>query len=95
MSITPPEHEDITGHYVGVEIEGTDHRVYYEENGPEDGIPLLCQHTAGNHGHEWRHILADEDITEHFRVIAYDLPLSREIAAADESGVVEGRLHAY
>lgn len=77
MSIKPSEHgehEDITGHYVGVEIKGIDHRVYYEESGPEDGIPLLCQHTAGNHGHEWRHVLADEDITEQFRVIAHDLP---------------------
>jgi pimeloyl-ACP methyl ester carboxylesterase len=77
MSVTPPahgEHESITGHYVGVEIDGTDNRVYYEEGGPEDGIPLLCQHTAGNHGQEWRHLLADEEITEHYRVIAYDLP---------------------
>lgn len=77
MSIkTPPhgEQEEITGHYIGVEIEGVDNRVYYEEAGPEDGIPLLCQHTAGNHGQEWRHLLVDEDITEHFRVIAHDLP---------------------
>ncbi|KTG11548.1 carboxylesterase [Haloprofundus marisrubri] len=77
MSIEAPahgEHEAITGQYIGVEIDGTEHRVYYEEAGPEDGIPLLCQHTAGNHGHEWRHILADDEITEHFRVIAYDLP---------------------
>lgn len=77
MSLKPPadgEHEEITGKYVGVEIEGTTQRVYYEENGPEDGIPLLCQHTAGNHGQEWRHVLADDDITEDFRVIAYDLP---------------------
>ena len=76
--VTPePEHgetEEITGHYVGVEIEGVNNRVYYEEAGPEDGIPLMCQHTAGNHGHEWRHVLADEEITEDFRVIAYDLP---------------------
>lgn len=77
MTIDPPqhgEHESITGRYVGVEIDGVRNRVYYEENGPEDGIPLLCQHTAGNHSHEWRHLLADEEITEHYRVIAYDLP---------------------
>jgi pimeloyl-ACP methyl ester carboxylesterase len=77
MSLQQPahgEHEDITGKYVGVEIEGVTQRVYYEERGPEDGIPLLCQHTAGNHGHEWRHLLEDDDITENFRVIAYDLP---------------------
>lgn len=77
MAIEAPEHgeqEEITGQYVGVEIEGVNHRIYYEERGPENGIPLLCQHTAGNHGHEWRHILEDDDITEDYRVIAYDLP---------------------
>lgn len=77
MNIKPPEHgehEEITGQYVGVEIEGVNQRVYYEERGPADGIPLLCQHTAGNHGHQWRHLLADDEITENFRVIAYDLP---------------------
>lgn len=78
MTTKPPEHgeriEEITGGYIGVEIQDVDHRVYYEEAGPEDGIPLICQHTAGNHGHQWRHLLEDEEITEHYRVIAYDLP---------------------
>lgn len=66
--------ESITGRYVHVDIGGVTHRVYFEENGPEDGIPLLCQHTAGCNNQEWRHVLADEEITEEFRVIAYDLP---------------------
>ena len=66
--------EQISGKYVHVDIDGTDHRIYFEENGPEDGIPLLCQHTAGCNNQEWRHLLADEEITENFRVIAYDLP---------------------
>lgn len=66
--------EDITGHYVHVEIEDVSYRIYYEENGPEDGIPIICQHTAGNHGQQWRHVLASEDVTRDFRVIAYDLP---------------------
>ncbi|WP_436344919.1 alpha/beta fold hydrolase [Natronorubrum sp. FCH18a] len=77
MTIEAPEHGErvgITGRYIGVEIQGVNQRVYYEEAGPEDGIPLLCQHTAGNHGHEWRHLLEDDDITENYRVIAYDLP---------------------
>lgn len=75
--LSEPAHgevESITGGYVGVEIEGVTNRVYFEEAGPEDGIPLMCQHTAGNHGHEFRHVLTDEEITEDFRVIAYDLP---------------------
>lgn len=66
--------EPITGRYVHVDVDGTDHRIYFEENGPEDGIPLLCQHTAGCNNQEWRHLLADEGITDEFRVIAYDLP---------------------
>jgi pimeloyl-ACP methyl ester carboxylesterase len=71
---TPSTVEPIEGKYVHVDIEGVDHRVYFEENGPEDGIPLLCQHTAGCNNQEWRHLLDDDDITETFRVIAYDLP---------------------
>jgi pimeloyl-ACP methyl ester carboxylesterase len=66
--------ESVTGKYVHVDIGGVTHRVYVEENGPEDGIPLLCQHTAGCNNQEWRHVLADEKITDEFRVIAYDLP---------------------
>ena len=66
--------EPITGKYVHVDVDGTDYRIYFEENGPDDGIPLLCQHTAGCNNQEWRHLLADDDITDEFRVIAYDLP---------------------
>jgi pimeloyl-ACP methyl ester carboxylesterase len=69
-----PESGEVTGQYVTVELGGVDHRVYYEAAGPEDGIPLLCQHTAGCNNQQWRHVLRDEEITEHFRVIAYDLP---------------------
>jgi pimeloyl-ACP methyl ester carboxylesterase len=66
--------EPITGKYVHVDIEGSDHRIYFEEAGPEDGTPLLCQHTAGNNCQEWRHLLTDEEITDEYRVIAHDLP---------------------
>ncbi len=71
---TPNSNSGITGHYIDIEIDGTEQRVYYEENGPKDGIPLLCQHTAGSHGQQWRHLLTDEDITDEYRVIAPDLP---------------------
>jgi pimeloyl-ACP methyl ester carboxylesterase len=60
------------GRYVHLELDGLDHRVYFEEAGA--GIPLLLQHTAGSHGAQWRHLFEAADITEHFRVIAYDLP---------------------
>lgn len=66
--------EGITGQYTTVDLNGVTHRIYYEEAGPEDGIPLLCQHTAGCNHQQWRHVLADDEIIEHFRVIAYDLP---------------------
>lgn len=64
--------EAVTGHYVALDLDGLPHRVYFEEAG--EGIPLLCQHTAGAHGSQWRHVLASQEVTRHFRVIAYDLP---------------------
>jgi pimeloyl-ACP methyl ester carboxylesterase len=66
------QHDAATGHYVHLEIDGFDNRVYYEEAG--EGIGLLCQHTAGSDGRQWRHLLEDERITSRFRVVAYDLP---------------------
>ena len=68
------EDEIISGQYVTVPLDGVAHRIYYEAAGPEDGIPLLCQHTAGCNNQQWRHVLNDEEITKNFRVIAYDLP---------------------
>jgi pimeloyl-ACP methyl ester carboxylesterase len=60
------------GRYVHVELDREDHRIYFEEAGT--GIPLLMQHTAGSHSVQWRHLFEDERITDHFRLIAYDLP---------------------
>jgi len=47
-------------------------RIYFEEAG--SGIPLLCLHTAGADSRQYRHVLADPEITQHFRVIAFDMP---------------------
>ncbi len=63
---------DITGRYVYLTIHDVEYRVYFEEAG--SGIPLLCQHTAGADGRQWRHLLEDPEITSRFRVIAADLP---------------------
>ncbi|MEA3218848.1 MAG: hypothetical protein QOJ19_5004 [Acidimicrobiia bacterium] len=60
------------GRYVHLDLDGHDHRVYFEEAG--DGIPVLLQHTAGAHGAQWRHLMERAEITDHFRLIAYDLP---------------------
>jgi hypothetical protein len=48
--------EPIVGRYIHVEIDGEMHRIYFEENGA--GIPLLCLHTAGSDGRQWRHLLS-------------------------------------
>jgi len=60
------------GRYVHLDLDGLDHRVYFEEAGR--GAPLLLQHTAGSHGSQWRHLFEDPWVTDRFRLIAYDLP---------------------
>ncbi|MCW2567849.1 MAG: carboxylesterase [Mycobacterium sp.] len=62
----------VTGRYVTVEVDGLTYKVFYLENGT--GRPLVCQHTAGAHNHQWRGLLEDEELTGRHRVIAYDLP---------------------
>lgn len=64
--------ESIVGRYAHMEIDGKPHRVYFEEAG--QGIPLLCLHTAGSDGRQFRAVLNDPAITRHFRVVAYDMP---------------------
>lgn len=64
--------EPIVGRYVHINVLGDACRVYFEECG--QGIPLLCLHTAGSDGRQFRHMLCDEDITSRFRVIAFDMP---------------------
>jgi pimeloyl-ACP methyl ester carboxylesterase len=64
--------EPMVGRYVHVEIDGETHRIYFEENGA--GIPLVCLHTAGSDGRQWRHLLADEEFAKKFRIIAFDMP---------------------
>lgn len=65
-------HDQAVGRYVHLSINGVEYRVYYEANGT--GIPLICQHTAGAHGFQWRHLLEDPELTRDFRVFAWDLP---------------------
>ena len=60
------------GRYLRIDLRGVEHRIYMEEAG--QGIPLLLQHTAGSHGVQWRHLFESSAITDHFRLIAYDLP---------------------
>jgi pimeloyl-ACP methyl ester carboxylesterase len=62
------------GRYVDVEVEGHKLEVFYLESTGPGTIPLLCQHTAGAHNHQFRSLLRDADVTSKYRVIAYDLP---------------------
>ncbi|MDG2113820.1 MAG: alpha/beta fold hydrolase, partial [Actinomycetota bacterium] len=67
-----PRFDSPVGRYVHLDLDGHDHRIYYEEAGT--GIPMLLQHTAGSHGTQWRHLFENPAITDRFRLIAYDLP---------------------
>ena len=64
--------EPITGRYMYLDIHGQPHRLYFEEAG--QGIPLLCLHTAGSDGRQFRALLNDPEITANYRVIAFDMP---------------------
>jgi pimeloyl-ACP methyl ester carboxylesterase len=68
----PAIFDPIVGRYVYLTLQGREHRVYFEEAG--EGIPLLCLHTAGADGRQFRYLMADKAITNHFRVISFDLP---------------------
>ncbi len=58
--------DPIVGRYVHVTIDGRANRIYFEEAG--QGIPLVCLHTAGADGRQFRHMMMDAAITESFRV---------------------------
>jgi pimeloyl-ACP methyl ester carboxylesterase len=67
-----PQFEPIVGRYLNLNLLGRPHRLYIEEAG--QGIPLLCLHTAGSDGRQYRGLMNDKRITDHFRVIAFDMP---------------------
>ena len=67
-----PRFEPTIGRYLNSTLLGRPHRLYVEEAG--QGIPLLCLHTAGSDGRQYRGLLNDERITENYRVIVFDMP---------------------
>ena len=69
---TSPRFEPIVGRYLNFELLGRPHRLYIEEAG--QGIPLLCLHTAGSDGRQYRGLMNDKRITDHYRVIVFDMP---------------------
>jgi pimeloyl-ACP methyl ester carboxylesterase len=66
------QYEPIVGRYFPVGVDGIEHRVFVEEAGR--GIALLCLHTAGADSRQYRHLLNDKQVTDRFRVVAFDLP---------------------
>ena len=64
--------EKINGKYLNLNINKQTLRIFFEENG--NGIPLVCLHTAGSDSRQFRHLLNSNEITENYRVIAFDLP---------------------
>ncbi len=63
----------VVGRYVTISAQGRAYRIYYEEAGTGDDV-LLLQHTAGADARQWRHQLADPELAQRFRIVAYDLP---------------------
>ncbi len=72
MSSAKPAFEPAVGRYLRVDIAGKAHRIYVEQAG--EGIPLVCLHTAGADGRQYRGLMNDAETLARFRVIAFDLP---------------------
>jgi pimeloyl-ACP methyl ester carboxylesterase len=64
--------EPAVGRYLQLAIAGKPHRLYVEEAGT--GIPLLCLHTAGADGRQYRALMNDSELLSRFRIIAFDMP---------------------
>ncbi|MDO9440056.1 MAG: alpha/beta hydrolase, partial [Beijerinckiaceae bacterium] len=64
--------EPVIGRYMHLDLFGRHHRIYVEEAGA--GTPLLCLHTAGSDGRQYRALMNDPRVTARHRVIAFDMP---------------------
>lgn len=71
-AVGAPVIEPVVGRYLRLDFNGRPHRIYFEEAG--QGIPLVCLHTAGADGRQYRALLNDTEIKRRFRVIVFDLP---------------------
>ena len=59
-----PSFEPIVGRYISMVVAGDTMRIYVEEAG--SGIPLVCLHTAGSDSRQFRHLMTDPSITDHY-----------------------------
>ncbi|HIG42329.1 MAG: alpha/beta hydrolase [bacterium] len=64
--------DEVKGRYVQLTLSDETVNIYFEEAGT--GIPLLCLHTAGADGRQYREVLRNESITRQYRVIVPDMP---------------------
>jgi pimeloyl-ACP methyl ester carboxylesterase len=64
--------EPMVGRYMHLDLFGRAHRIYVEEAG--QGTSLLCLHTAGSDGRQYRGLMNHPGITANHRVIAFDMP---------------------
>ena len=64
--------EPVVGRYVHMDYAGRRHRVYFETAG--SGVPLVCLHTAGADGRQYRGLMNAPGVTDRFQVIAFDMP---------------------
>ena len=79
------EKEPITGNYGNFNIDGVHHRIYWEEAG--EGVPLVCLHTAGSDGRQYRALLNDKKLLKKFRVIVFDMPWHGKSSPPENSQV--------
>ena len=72
--------EPIIGRYMHLDLFGRPHRIYVEEAG--EGTPLLCLHTAGSDGRQYRALMNDARVTAQPSRHRLRHALARQIVAA-------------
>ena len=73
-ALDAPYFEPAGGRYLHLTLWGQHQRIYIEEAGPDDGQPIVCLHTAGSDGRQYRGLMSDEAVLKNHRIIAFDLP---------------------
>ena len=69
-----PYFEEAAGRYLHLNLWDQHQRIYVEEAGAADGQPIICLHTAGSDGRQYRGLMSDAEVLKSHRVIAFDLP---------------------
>lgn len=76
-AINTPRHfsalRHIQGNYLQLESK-PDTWVYYESCGDKSKPTLLMLHTAGSDSRQWHGLIAQDEIREHWHLLAFDLP---------------------